>query len=209
MTGIAEQVLAAEQKAAVRNMARAVSAAGFYLAGGTGLALQLGHRRSVDFDWFCTADFTPEALASQLRSSGVAFQEKHLAVGTLHGTVSTVATTFLRYDYPQLVPTVPWPEVGISIAGIEDIACMKLAAVSQRGSRKYFADLYAIGIRHQSLQSMLESYQRKYSTREIGHVLAALSYFDDAEREPMPDMLWNSSWEEIRGAIREWVKACA
>jgi len=209
VTEIAAKVLAVKQLAAVRTMAQVVSAAGFYLAGGTGLALQLGHRRSEDFDWFRAADFQPEVLASKLRSSGVEFQEKNIAAGTLHGTVSSVATTFLHYDYPQLVPTVPWHEVGIVIAGFEDIACMKLAAVSQRGSRRDFVDLYAIGTRDISLQNMLDSYQRKYLTREIGHVLAALSYFEDAEREPMPEMLWKASWEEMRATIRGWVKSCA
>ena len=197
MTGIAANILAAKQLTAIRSMARIVSAEGFYLAGGTGLALQLGHRRSVDFDWFCGSDFQPEALASKLRSAGVEFQEKDLAANTLHGTASTVATTFLQYDYPQLVPMVAWHDVGISIAGVEDIACMKLAAVSQRGSRKDFVDLYAIGIGGMSLQSMLDSYRQKYSTREIGHVLAALSYFDDAEREPMPEMLQKESWKRF------------
>jgi hypothetical protein len=86
---------------------------------------------------------------------------------------------------------------------------MKLAAVAQRGARKDFIDLYAIGLRKISLREMLELYRHKYSTTDVAHVLAALTYCEDAEREPMPTMIWHDDWSTIKRTVRGWVKAFA
>jgi hypothetical protein len=86
---------------------------------------------------------------------------------------------------------------------------MKLSAIAQRGHKKDFVDLYALGTKSFSLKQMLSFYQKKFSLRDIGHVLFALSYFDDAEKERMPMMLWKFQWNTMKKAIQTWVKALA
>jgi hypothetical protein len=83
---------------------------------------------------------------------------------------------------------------------------MKLVAVVQRGARKDFVDVYAIGMAHRPLRELLDLYERKYKVADRAHVLVGLSYFDDAERTPMPRMLWRDSWSTIRKTIQAWVK---
>jgi predicted nucleotidyltransferase component of viral defense system len=80
--------------------------------------------------------------------------------------------------------------MGCQLASLDDLTAMKLAAISQRGSRKDFLDIYELGIKHAPLKRMLELYEQKYAVDDIGHVLLGLSYFDDAEREPMPMVIW-------------------
>lgn len=84
---------------------------------------------------------------------------------------------------------------------------MKLSAIAQRGARKDFCDLYALGKTSFSLQEMLGFYQKKFAIRDIGSVLYGLAYFDDAENERMPRMLWNVNWRDIKKTILEWVKS--
>lgn len=87
---------------------------------------------------------------------------------------------------------------------------MKLAAIAQRGSKKDFVDIYAIGGGGSgnglAFDEMLQSYAKRYEIDELGHVLFGLTYFDDAEDEPMPDLLIKLEWEEVKNAIRDWVQ---
>ena len=83
---------------------------------------------------------------------------------------------------------------------------MKLSAVAQRGARKDFCDLYALAKKAFSLRDMLDLYQKKFNIKDVGTVLYGLVYFDDAENERMPRMLWNVTWKEIKKSILEWVK---
>lgn len=180
----------------------------FYLGGGTAMALQLGHRQSVDFDWFSSSTLKdPLALARRAEERGLNLEDIQVAPGTLHATVNGVRVSILEYLYPQLSEHVVWPEYSCSFASLDDLGAMKLAAVAQRGSRKDFVDIYALGDKHKPLLDLLELYRRKYSVQDIGHVLAGLAYFDDAEDEPMPTMLWDVSWHAIRSRISDWTKA--
>jgi hypothetical protein len=109
---------------------------GFYLAGGTALGIQVGHRRSVDLDWFSGSAIDPMALAADLKGAGVPLDVTDLEEGTLHGKAEGVKLSFFEYRYPDLVPLVEWPEYDVRLAGLEDLASMKLSAVGGRGSRK-------------------------------------------------------------------------
>jgi hypothetical protein len=100
-----------------------------------------------------------------------------------------------------------WKDMDCDLAALEDLACMKLSAIAQRGARKDFCDLYALGTMSFSLQQMLRFYQKKFGIRDIGSVLYGLVYFDDAENERMPRMLWNVNWRDIKKTILEWVKS--
>ena len=176
---------------------------GFYLAGGTALALQLGHRRSVDFDWFREDPIDdPLRLAAGLRTPDFRFETDRVEKGTLYGRASGVRVSFLEYGYPLLRPL---REVeGLRLASLEDIAAMKLAAVAQRGSKKDFVDVFALG-QHFGLGDMLASYRKKYGVADAGHVLVALAYFDDADRERTPMLLQRQSWPDVKATIRGWL----
>ncbi len=178
---------------------------GFYLAGGTALALLLGHRRSVDFDWFCETPLRePLLLANALESLQVPLVVDAVEPGTLHATASGVRLSLLEYRYPLLRRPAASRDPRLRIASLQDIACMKLAAVAQRGSRKDFVDVYALGKRL-TLQRMLRLYRQRYGVTDVGHVIFALSYFDDAERERMPRMLAPWRWSLIKRTLQRRV----
>jgi len=97
---------------------------------------------------------------------------------------------------------------GLRLAAPEGIAAMKLAAVAQRGSKKDFIDVFALG-RLFELPKMLGFYRKKYGVKDDGHLLVALTYFDDADRERTPILLHRHSWPTIKTVIRGWVATAA
>ena len=109
----------------------------------------------------------------------------------------------------SLKPMLTWKDYNCLLVSLADLACMKLAAIAQRGAKKDFVDIYALGAKTFTLTDMLAFYRRKYDVRDMGHVLYGLSYFDQADKERMPRMLWNVDWREIRKTIQSWVKHCA
>lgn len=183
---------------------------GFHLVGGTAVALVFGHRRSVDLDWF-TGEWMGDALvlARALREEGIELTVETVARGTLHGSVDRVRVSLLEYPYPLLAPLAPLGESGALRASLDDLSSMKLSAIAQRGARKDFVDLYALLERHRPLPDLIDRYRAKYETSDVGHLLSALAYFDDAEREPMPRMLWPVGWRTIRSTIRAAVRQAA
>jgi hypothetical protein len=201
------QILGAAQQKVLRRLGALMATQQFYLGGGTALAIHLGHRRSVDFDWFtreCIAE--PLRLARDLNDQDIAFVTGHIERGTLHGSVSGVQVSFLEYRYPLLQPLVAWPMFGCALASPEDLACMKLSALAQRGAKKDFVDIYALGTKYCSLSDMLGWYQQKYAVTDLTHVLYSLAYFDDADRERMPRMFWDSNWRTIKQTIAQWLQ---
>ena len=169
---------------------------GFYLAGGTGLALQMGHRRSVDLDLFSQSEFSPTDLRAQLGDlSGL--RVRQVVRGTIHLELRDVLVSFLHYPYPLLFPLHHF-EV-LTVADPRDIACMKLDAIASRGSRRDFVGLY-VAARRYGLREILGWFEQKYAAAPYNrvHLLKALSYFTDAEREPMPDVLVSLAWDTVK-----------
>jgi hypothetical protein len=198
------EVLKPTQSRVLARLGPLMSARSFYLGGGTALALQLGHRRSADFDWFTGQELKdPLRLATEIRDA-LPLRVDSTERGTLHATLSRVPVSFIEYRYRLLRPLSESSAPAFRMASLEDIACMKLAAVAQRGSRKDFVDVHALG-RRIPLARMLALYSKKYGIRDHAHVLAGLSYFDDAERESMPALLRRGSWEEMKREVRRWV----
>jgi len=203
------EVLPPEQQACLRQLGPAATALGFHLIGGTAIAIQLGHRQSVDFDW-CTRQFPvePVNLTATLAGRGVPLAPTSLAYGNVHGSVAGVKVSFLEFAPPLLAPTIEWPEYGCRLAGLADLAAMKLLAVSQRGTKKDFVDVHALG-GVIPLEAMIDAYCRRFGLSDPGRVLASLCYFDDAEAEPMPTMLSTVDWNVIKADIRREVRAIA
>jgi hypothetical protein len=198
------EVLPAKQRRVLARLGPAATALGFHLGGGTALALHLGHRRSVDFDWFTGRRLRdPHGLARRLRERGIPLATTHVAEGTLHGTIGGVQVSFFEYAHRRLRPFVGAGD--FDLASLDDLACMKLAAIVDRGSKKDFVDVWALGSRHRPLAELLRLYARRYRAADPGHVLVALGYFDDAERTRMPRMIWQSDWRAVRRQIEAWV----
>jgi hypothetical protein len=115
----------------------------------------------------------------------------------------------LEYRYVLLDDVQEWAEYGCTIASLDDLACMKLSAIAQRGAKKDFVDIYALGTHYRGLAEMLNSYRAKFGIEDIAHVLYGLAYFDDADQERMPRMLWDVSWRTMKRTIQQWVQELA
>lgn len=204
------EVLAPKQRRVLTRLGPLIDAEGYYLGGGTAIALHLGHRRSVDLDWF-TGGETPDllALGRRIQEGGVDLEVSRVAPGTLHGEVSGVRVSLLEYRYRLLQPLVSCPEYGCQLASLDDLACMKLSALAQRGTRRDFVDIYVLALKHRPLPEMIGLYRTKYAVSETAHILYALSYFDDADHEPPPRMLWSMPWRTVKATIRGWVRELA
>jgi hypothetical protein len=159
--------------------------AGFYLAGGTGLALQIGHRDSIDFDFFSLKNFETGELYAQVKE--VFAGHKILKVQEEKNTLTVfvdenIKFSFFSYPYKLIGKLVN--EENLKIASIEDIAIMKLAAVVSRATNKDYIDLYFI-LKKISLKDVLKKMQKKLPDLDANLVLKSLVYFSDIIYEPI------------------------
>lgn len=172
------------------------------LVGGTALALQYGHRRSVDLDFFGQVDDT-DAIRESLKKVGtlnVIKESKHILIYILNN----IKIDIVDYStYPWLKE--PIAEEGLRLASPQDIAAMKINAIEGRGSRKDFIDIYFL-LQHYSLNQILQFYQRKYPENSVFRALMSLTYFDDAEQQDMPTMFSDKTWTEMKQYIVNHVK---
>ena len=171
----------------------------FYLGGGAALALQVGHRKSVDLDFFSETD---EVHARTRQTLIHGFSPRQAQVienvdGNLLLLVDDLHAGFFSYGYPLLEPVETVEN--INIASLLDIGLMKLDAVIGRGSRKDFFDLYII-TRQIPLPDLLRGGERKYpQVRDFPLMaLEGLLQFDTADRDLQPEMLEDLSWENVR-----------
>jgi len=191
-----QEVLSEAVERTLQNLQRISALTSFYLAGGTGLALHIGHRRSVDLDFFSREPFDPEAILGKVEElEGLKVLARD--VETLHLTLGETKVSFLGHHYPLLFPCNTLFDV--NLADPRDIACMKISAIAGRGSKRDFIDLYVVS-KHQELEQFLAWFKEKYARANysIEHVLKSLTYFEDAEKDPMPDMLVNLTWEGVK-----------
>ena len=172
------------------------------LVGGTALALQLGHRTSVDLDFFGRINADSEELRDILREVGrveVASVSKNINIFWING----VKVGMVNYPYPWL--DLPIVEDGVRLASLNDIAAMKVSAIVNRGTKKDFIDLYTL-LLHFALDESLDMYSRKYSDGSLFIVMKSLTYFDDAETDPMPNVLNDTTWETVKDFLRKVVR---
>jgi hypothetical protein len=168
----------------------------FYLAGGTGLALRLGHRLSIDLDFFVGEDFNEDYVLQKLQHlEGFALIAKE--PGTIYANIHKTKLSFIAYAYPILFPFQPF--LGVNVADARDIGCMKISAIASRGTKRDFVDLYRLAQEY-DLKQLLGWFKTKYSQTNysVPHILKSLSYFEEAEQDPMPHMLMPLSWEGVK-----------
>lgn len=173
------------------------------LVGGTSLALQIGHRKSIDLDFFGEFPESPEELKQLLRNIGtlsVIKESFHIKIYMLDG----IKVDFVNYLYEWIDE--PVIEEGICLASVRDIAAMKVNAVEGRGTKKDFIDIYFL-LQQFTLQEILDFYVRKYPENSIFRALMSLTYFDDADLQLPPEMCIPVEWEEMKRTITNAVKA--
>lgn len=172
----------------------------FYLAGGTGLALYLGHRQSFDFDFFIPKDFDTSQIINILTGLGK-YERGNEEKNTINGLLNGVRVSFLGYKY-DIIDEFSH-HASIRLAGIRDIAAMKLEAIAGRGSKKDFVDMYFL-LNHFSLEQIFSFHGRKYGVGLSNqyHHLKSLVYFDDADEEAMPLMTSPLNWDKVKARIR-------
>ena len=174
------------------------------LVGGTALALQYGHRNSVDLDFFGILDEDTLVVRSCLEKIGkvnVIKETKSIRIYNLDD-VKIDFVDYSRYDWIDE----PVVEGNLRLASPKDIAAMKINAIEGRGTRKDFIDIYYI-LQHYTLTDLLNFYKQKYPEYSIFRALMSLSYFVDAEKQNMPKMFTTDSWEEMKAYILKKVEA--
>ncbi|MEA3369546.1 MAG: nucleotidyl transferase AbiEii/AbiGii toxin family protein [Candidatus Ratteibacteria bacterium] len=176
-----------------------------YLAGGTACALQIGHRISVDLDFFTAREFDPKELIRSLKGIGK-FEVEKQSWGTIMGTLEGIRFSLFVYKYPALFPYKAMFQ--INILDLRDIAAMKIDAISTRGIKRDFIDLYFICQEGISLKEALSFYDRKYGTSasQIVHIQKSLVYFIDAEATTVPKMLRKADWRKIKEYFQNEVR---
>jgi predicted nucleotidyltransferase component of viral defense system len=179
----------------------------FYLAGGTGLALQLGHRDSVDFDFFSPHNFSTEKLFTKIKRifKGYKVIKTQEAKNTLSVLIDDkINLSFSAYQYPLLRKTINTQY--LRLASLEDIACMKLSAITGRATNKDYIDIYFILQKH-SLPKLLSKMKKKFPNLDINLVLKSLVYFDDLEQTPIKFKNNNRvTFREVRDFLQKEVK---
>lgn len=175
---------------------------GARLVGGTAIALQIEHRKSIDLDFFGEIDFAnldKGKIFKQFNTVKTIKSSSNINVLLING----IKVDFVHYSYPWLED--PLFEKGIRLAALKDIAAMKLAAITGRGSKKDFIDIYFLLDRF-SLQEMMHFYNDKYFDGSEYMVLKSLTWFDDAEEDPMPEMIKDINWKTVKKTIIQEVK---
>lgn len=174
---------------------------GFYLAGGTALALQIGHRVSVDFDFYNPAAFDSEKILAEFQENSAKTTLIQKAKNTLIAKIEGIDISLFTYQYKLLHPLVITGS--FNLASLEDIAAMKLIAIIQRGVRRDFIDLYFL-IKLLGLNKVFQLTQKKYHPFNKYLGLQALTYFTDAEKTPEKRkliLLQPAEWKEIKKFI--------
>ena len=176
----------------------------FVLVGGTALALQLGNRESIDLDLFSNTDFASNDLLTSLLKDYQIVINNQLPQ-TLITTINHVKVDFIKFHYPFIRPFLVIEN--IRMASLEDIAAMKLDAITGRGSKKDFYDLFFL-LQHYSIDELFSFYTEKYPHQTTFHVARSLTYFDDADIQPNPRVFDKTiTWEAVKKKIISVIKA--
>lgn len=181
----------------------------WYLAGGTALTLQVGHRRSLDLDFFIPQpDFATGKLVQRFTKE--AWTTDILREGTVYGRLLGAKVSFIAY--PFFIPKAPYHFYGaVRVLDIRDIAVMKIIAISQRGKKRDFMDLYWYCKNQESLEDILRRVPGQYPTVEHNyqHILKSLIYFEDADNDESPVLYFKANWRTIKIFFQEEVRRLA
>jgi hypothetical protein len=177
------------------------------LVGGTDLALQFGHRKSIDIDLFGSINLEIidcyKILKEFCSNVQIISKQKNINIFIVNG----IKIDFVNYDYPWLQEHIKIDN--IRLARIEDVAAMKLNAIAGRGSKKDFIDIELM-LYQLSLKQMVDFYKTKYSQESEFMALKSMLYFADADQEIEPEMFiyfnWSKTKETIINQVEEYFK---
>lgn len=203
-----EQILTKRAKDNLALLGRSNILKDAYLAGGTAVALQVGHRISVDFDFFTTKDFVPKIFSAKLSMLGP-WNEEQANKGTVLGKFEGIRFSLFVYKYPLLFP--PLKYRSLNIADVRDIAAMKIDAIATRGLKRDFIDLYFMCKFGYKLAEILNFYDKKYKNlaSNLIHIQKSLVFFNDAEPDEMPNMTKPTKWQNVKKYFESEVKKLA
>ena len=185
-----------------------VGGSGWYLAGGTALALQTGNRKSVDLDFFTTKkNFETEDVLSYFRDNknwDIDFEKPN----TLYGVLCDAKVSFIAY--PFFVPKQTFLNYGfVKVLDKTDVAVMKIVAISQRGKKRDFFDLYWCAKNIESLENIIRRLPEQYPSvaHDYHHILKSMVYFDDAESDPEPVIYFDTDWNKVKSFFQKEIPA--
>jgi len=181
----------------------------WYLAGGTALALQVGHRSSEDLDFF-TSEKTFAVNDVLQYITEPSWRTTDAEDGTIYGEYLGAKTSFIAY--PFFVSKEPKISYGhISVLSLQDIAVMKIVAISQRGRKRDFVDLYWYSMNEESLVEVVKRLPDQYPSvaHDYHHILKAMLYFEDAENDPMLKLNFKADWQTVKAYFRREVPKIA
>lgn len=167
------------------------------LVGGTSLALQLGHRQSIDLDLFGVIKEDNESIRKALMSIGkikVRKETEHLKLYS----IDDIKVDIVDYSYPWLDPAII--EDDLRLASPRDIGAMKINAIDGRGTKKDFLDVYFL-LHKYKLHELLDWYCKKYEDHSLFRAIMSLTYFADAEPQLMPKMFKEVEWQTVKETI--------
>ncbi len=182
----------------LKTLAQAPILSNMRLVGGTALALQYGHRRSIDLDFFGQTTESVEELSEALKeyTGGLTLLSASKTIRVYR--IRDVKVDIVNYNYPWIDEALK--EEGLMLASPKDIAAMKVNAVMGRGTKKDFIDIYFL-LQHYSFEQLMRFYLEKYADGTVYRALMSMTYFGDADPQPMPYMFVNVTWESIKEKI--------
>ncbi|MFM9948963.1 MAG: nucleotidyl transferase AbiEii/AbiGii toxin family protein [Saprospiraceae bacterium] len=175
---------------------------GFNLAGGTALALQIGHRKSVDLDFFGARPIDKDEMVALLEVLGnlhILQHSRNILIFNLNG----IKVDFVNYKYPWLREITI--NEGIRLVSLSDIGAMKLGAIAGRGKKRDFTDLYFL-LKKFTLPELLAFYREKYPDGNEFLVLRSLTYFSDADEDKELELFEKAAWSDVKKSIVKEVK---
>lgn len=173
------------------------------LVGGTSLALQYGHRRSVDLDFFGQTTEDVDELTDMMRECSIDMVKGNCTKRIKTYFLNGVKVDVVNYDYKWIDDVVE--EDDLRLASPKDIAAMKVNAVMGRGTKKDFIDVYFL-LKHYSFDELIQFYLQKYTDGSEYRALLSMSYFADADAQPMPYMFQDVDWEMVKSEIKRQVE---
>ncbi len=171
----------------------------FILVGGTALALQTGHRTSVDIDLFTTEDFDVDKVIAAL--TGYDLHINYRDKNTINATIAGIKVDILAHKYPLIGSIIR--EEGVHMASLEDISAMKVNAIAGNGTRvKDFIDIYYL-LDIFSFKQTVSFFTKKYKQESDFHAIKSLCYFDDVDLSDWPIMLKDEklTWKQVKDKI--------
>jgi hypothetical protein len=178
----------------------------FILAGGTNLALQIGHRKSIDLDLFTYKQFETAKLTDYLCEQYNMKIKSHSERSTIIGFINDIKIDMIAHIYPLLKE--PVIENGIRMYALPDIVAMKLVAISDNGTRlKDFVDVAYMSTL-MSLSEMITYYTTKFPNTVPLRALKGLSYHDEIDFDASIELCNGKQfqWKKIEQRIRDMIK---